>query len=415
MKLLFICGGYYPDTSATGNCVKQIADKFTNNGESVYIICKSGSIDRFKEEVNRQEVHRITNCRLREWYKLCSIDNSYIRNFFTIIYKSFWAAFYLLMRDGLDTFLVKEYMSEINRVVGSEEIDAIIPCCMPAECLKAAYLCAKKTKMKIFPLLYDTYSWNVHFFRFKWNYKLRRHRAETLEQQLFAISTKVFYVDNWSGYFDQKPISNAIKVEHPLLVFRHQNPGVLRSRSKINAIYQGEINHQMRPPTSMLNCFDRIFDKDKGISLHICAYGNSVAEVEKAVKRHPDNIIFYGRVGKDVADELYDAADLSIVIANKDPNVVPSKIFECIASGYPIVYFYYTEEEKTYQLLQRYSLVFFYRQDDCTEDSIDKLMDWIEENYKKRLRYEDVAKVFSDATPDYVYEEIVKAIKEDKE
>ena len=219
---------------------------------------------------------------------------------------------------------------------------------------------------------------------------------------------------NWKEYFQIHPYKNAVRVEHPLLVYRSPDPGELRKRNGINVIYQGEINHQMRPPTAMLKAFEHIVKSYESISLHICAYGNSAYEAEQLSKKYPEQVIFYGRVGKDVADQLYDASDVAVVIANRNPDIVPSKIFECIASGFPIIYFYYTKEEKTYSLLANYPLVYFVPQGDSSSECYEKLAEWIQQNYEKRLSFEDVSKDYEDAKPDYVYDEIKRLSEEDQ-
>ena len=170
----------------------------------------------------------------------------------------------------------------------------------------------------------------------------------------------------------------------------------------------------MRPPTAMLKAFEYIVQSHGSISLHVCAYGNSAYEAEELSKKLPDQVIFYGRVGKDVADRLYDASDVAVIIANRNPEIVPSKIFECIASGFPIVYFYYTKKEKSYSLLTKYSLVNFVPQGEDSTECYEKLAEWIQQNYKKRLNYEDVSAVYKDAKPDYVFSEIKKLLGEDQ-
>ena len=77
---------------------------------------------------------------------------------------------------------------------------------------------------------------------------------------------------------------NAVRVEHPLVVKRPPVEGLpLNNPKRINAIYQGEVNHQMRPAESMLTAFANISKKDSDVSLHVFASGNAVEDIEKAI------------------------------------------------------------------------------------------------------------------------------------
>ena len=191
MNIIFVCGGFFPDTSATGNCVKQIADKFSQHGVNVYIVCKSGISYPKEEMLNGQHVFRITNKRLSEWYRISDKKKTWRSQFELFLYKSFWAVYGLLMPDGLDHSLVKQYVNQIRKITDSDVINAVIPCCMPAECLKAAYICAEEKGISFFPLLYDLYSGNKEFFRFKWNQILRSNRAIRLESKMFSTSKRI--------------------------------------------------------------------------------------------------------------------------------------------------------------------------------------------------------------------------------
>ena len=240
MNVIFICGGYYPDTSATGNCVRQIADKFTQHGDKVYIVCKSGTTKQYEEELNGQQIYRITNKRLSNWYRITEKQKTLITRIELLFYKSFWAIHGLTSPDGLDRSLVNKYVNKTHKIMKSDTIDAIIPCCMPAECLGATHICINGNNIKVFPLLYDLYSENTQFFRYKWSHALRRGRALELEKDLFSSSKKIFYVDNWKQYFLKYNYPNAVRVEHPLLVYRKPTPGTLKNKNDINVIYQGE-------------------------------------------------------------------------------------------------------------------------------------------------------------------------------
>ena len=281
---------------------------------------------------------------------------------------------------------------------------------MPIEGVIASYLFCKKHSVKLFPILYDRYSENADFFRFRWNHRLKRGNAHKLEEQVFDFATMTYYVDNWSDYFSSHLHENSMRVEHPLVVQREINPCGLEKPTKINAIYQGEINHQMRPPKAMLDAFETIGTKDPDISLHVFASGNGVNDVVLASQKNPDTIRFYGKVSKELADKYYDSADIQIVLANRDKDIVSSKIFESVASGYPIVYFYFSEDERSYRLLKKYPLVYFVRQDKIDDRECDNIRNWMYKNKGKRVDFSFVHDAYEDATPDAIVDSTLRLL-----
>ncbi len=409
-NIILLCGGYHPNFSATGNCMRQIAKKFVANGANVYVICKSNNGLESTDDYEGQRLFRVTDNRVRDFVAVRETDKSTVVGKSKVfMIKAFWAIRILLSKSGMDEALVDSYEKKLEEL-SHLGIDAVLPCCMPVEAVKAGYRFCKKFGVKLFPILYDRYSQNADYFRFSWIHKLKQNYANKLEEQIFDFSDMNYYVDNWAEYFKSHRHPNSLRVEHPLVVKRENNPLPLNNPTKINAIYQGEINHQMRPPKAMLDAFEIIGRDDSEVTLHVFASGNGVADVMQASRRNPERIRFYGKVDKELADRYYDAADIQIILANRDKDIVSSKIFESVASGYPIVYFFFSEDEKSYKLLRKYPLVYFVCQDQIDKEECFRIRDWMYNNKGKRIDFNFVQNVYGDATPDLIVNSILKII-----
>lgn len=402
-NIVLIAGGYYPNFSATGNCIRQIANCYVSKGHTVYMISRSPDGNETIEDFEGQHIYRVTSKRTKAVIRNNAAKKNLIGKIKVTLSKSYWATKKLLTSSGLEEDLTKAYLNKLEELHSKGiKIDCVVPCCLPVEGVKAGYQFCSKYGIPLFPLLYDKYSDNRDFFRFTWNWKLKQKRAEKLEKNIFDYSGKVFYIDNWGPYFAKFKRDNAVRVEHPLVVKKPAvTPLPLEGSAKINAIYQGEINHTMRPPQAMLTAFEKIASSDTDVCLHVFASGNGVEDVKQAASSYPEAIRFYGKVGKEIADQYYASANIQIILANTDKEIVSSKIFESVASGYPIVYFYFSEEELSYKLLKKYPLVLFVRQDKVSEEC-DNIRSWMYENSDKRIEFELVAKAYDDATPDLV-------------
>ena len=397
-NIVLIAGSYYPNFSATGNCIYQIARCYVNKGHNVYMLSESPDGRETTVEHEGQKIYRVTSKRLKDLEKRKSYGK-----FRIILNKIYWALVKLFTPSGMEEGLADAFYNKLEELyAGGLKIDCVVPCCMPVEGVKGGYRFCSKHNIPLFPLLYDRYSDNRDFFRFTWTHKLKKGYAEKYEKKMFDYSSMVYYIDNWKPYFEKFKRDNALRVEHPLVVKKPlAEPLTLKDAAKINAIYQGEINHQMRPPQAMLTAFAKIGKTDPDVRLHIFARGNGVEDVEKAQASDPDVIKFYGKVGKAEADGYYASANIQIILANRDKEIVSSKIFESVASGYPIVYFYFSEDELSYGLLKKYPLVLFVRQDKAEEEA-EKIREWMYSNCDKRVDFDIVGKAYDDATPDMV-------------
>ena len=409
-NIVLIAGSYYPNFSATGNCIYQIARCYVNKGHNVYMLSESPDGRETTVEHEGQKIYRVTSKRLKDLEKRKSYGK-----FRIILNKIYWALVKLFTPSGMEEGLADAFYNKLEELHAQGlQIDCVVPCCMPVEGVKGGYRFCSKYNIPLFPLLYDRYSDNRDFFRFTWTHKLKKGYAEKYEKKMFDYSSMVYYIDNWKPYFEKFKRDNALRVEHPLVVKKPlAEPLPLKDAAKINAIYQGEINHQMRPPQAMLTAFSAIGKTDPDVRLHIFARGNGVEDVEKAQAADPNVIKFYGKVGKAEADGYYASANIQIILANRDKEIVSSKIFESVASGYPIVYFYFSEDELSYGLLKKYPLVLFVRQDKAEEEA-DKIREWMYANCEKRVDFDIVGKAYDDATPDMVVDTSIDILDKGK-
>ncbi|SCW32836.1 Glycosyltransferase involved in cell wall bisynthesis [Ruminococcaceae bacterium YRB3002] len=413
LNVVLLVGGYYPNFSAVGNCVREIANCFVSRGVNVYVVSTSPDGKETTEDFDGQHIYRVTSKRNIDIIKADEADRSKITGKMTYLtVKSYWAMRKLLARSGMDEGLARSYQRKLEELKEQgTRIDAVFSFILPVEGLKGGSLFCRKYGIPFFPVLYDRYSESRDYFRFTWAHKLKRSHAEKFEKDVFDHAAKIYYIDNWGPYFAKHQRENILRVEHPLVVKKPAvTPEPLTSPAVINAIYQGEINHQMRPPQAMLTVFGTIADRDPDVSLHVFASGNAVEDVRRAASEHPESIRFYGRVSKELADRYYATADITIILANKNREIVSSKIFESVASGYPILYFYFSEDELSYGLLKKYPLVLFVRQDKIDENECEKIRDWMYENRGKRVDFDLVREAYDDATPDMVVDTSIELL-----
>lgn len=416
MRIVFLLVGYYPKFTAVGNCVSKLAERMSEGNEIIVItnknIDKQSSIEVWKNQM----IRRISTQRMSKQLYLSRIieESKGVRKAFykskLIFHKLFWNSIQLSNKYGLDLNLIDAYYKELKSVDG--KIDAVIPCCMPWEAVYASAKFTIDNNIPLFPLLFDPYSENIIFFRNKIIKKLKYKNAFTLEKNVFEHSNHIFFTDNWDEYFEKNKEYNfkSTRIEHPLIK-KIDYPAIpLKNKKKINLVYQGELNFEMRLPNKTLNFFKLMKMKFNDFKLHFFTFGNATSIVEKFSKEHPDIMEYYGQIEKNIADMYLMDEDISIIIGNNSPNVVPSKVFECISLGRPIIYFYKSVQDKSIKILKKYPLVKFIKQGDYSSKIISDAIDWIKSVYRERILFDKIKLLYNEATPDFVYNKINNAI-----
>lgn len=109
---------------------------------------------------------------------------------------------------------------------------------------------------------------------------------------------------------------------------------------------------------------------------------------------------FYGSVTKEEADKAIAQSDYILSVGNRNANQSPSKIFECLATGKPIIHFYYYNQDSVISILQRYpNSLCIQITDGTTEDALVKLRKFLEKDCQL-LSFEDVKSLYPDALPE---------------
>ena len=303
----------------------------------------------------------------------------------------------LLGKDLINQALVDAYTQGINRI--KEPIDIIIPTCNPMESGIAAldYKAKDSQRVKILPVLFDLFAERAFLNRFKWNKKIKNNRA--IEKKLFEISEHVFYVHNWSEYLERnfkKYTGKFTEIEHPLLVLPERFSGMQITNKVPIVVYTGTVDIINRNPKWAVTLLAEAAKKNK-FEAHFYSFGNG-EQVITAAAKHSNCIHEMGRVTTQVAAKARSEADLLLSLGNKNTSQIPSKLFEYIATGKPIIHLAVSNNDPAISLLASYpyALVLV---NDSGDDCTVQLVDFIKKYSGKELDFPTISKLFPEALP----------------
>lgn len=418
--IVFIVGSYYPYPSAVGNCCFNVAEEIAKSNK-VTVICLKSKINQPETECYQgQTIIRLSykwwdvrlnlNQKIKDktgitnkWYKFL-LNVVRAKEFLQIVFS----------RISIKNALVNTYLNELNNL--EEPIDVIIPFCFPMESVIAGMEFKKKhPKVKLMPYLFDPFVESHTLHRTTWNQKIKKKANTRIEEDMLSLSTKIFCASHLYSHFINYNCNSGliISTEHPLLkrneiITLHKNNLV---SDKVILIYTGVFDRYVRNPEYLLQIMCNILRKKYNAELHLYTYGNCSDIIDKYIKSANGKVVNHGYVTKKEANLAVAKSNILISVGNIDNLQTPSKIFEYMSAGKPIVHFYTADDDVNKEILKNYPLCLCLKQDKALlEENTDKFIRFCEKNKDKTLNYDEVEKLYYYATPKYVADQIMKVI-----
>lgn len=415
MKLVFLVGSYYPNYSAVSKCVSNIIEELSDKFEIIIISDMDNKKFASSEKYKKENIYRIRTINMRkrdETEKREQMSNN------KFLKKLYWASKnYLRVIDyfkilfskvSVDQNLVDEYLNVLNNI---DDIYAIIPTCYPFESVIAALNYNKNNKTKIFPILFDKFSESPTLHKFKLNKVIKKTRHSNLEKEMIYKSNAVFYTEAWenimANYNNLDVKNKVIQIGHPLIKNKSTVPDkYLSLETPVNKfIYTGVLDNKVRSPKNVLIFLEFLTQKNKNNLISIYSTGNSIKQVNKFANRNK-NIINCGYVDSKAALEKQKESDFLISIGNSDITLIPSKIYEYLSLGKPIIHFYKDNNDPVINILSNYSNSISFPEKDIVNGNIEQLYNrfccFVESNKGIQINFEDIKKEFNNCTPFFV-------------
>jgi len=161
----------------------------------------------------------------------------------------------------------------------------------------------------------------------------------------------------------------------------------------------------------MLESFSRLSNE---VLLHLYGYGcNDI--IEKFKKTLGDRLIVHGKVSREETLEAMFNADILVNIGNSIPNQLPSKVFEYISMGKPVVNFAELKEDTSHRYFSKYPLALTVYNDQDIEKNLSLVEKFIFENKGKSLLFEEATANLKECLSENVVQRIVEAIDKVKD
>ena len=176
----------------------------------------------------------------------------------------------------------------------------------------------------------------------------------------------------------------------------------------INFLYAGLLYLPDRDPSFLIDCINQV-EWEKPVHLIFLCSGNGIDAVEEKKKTFKGSITIHKYVDQKELHRVMLAVDGFLNIGSDNPGMVPSKIFEYMSYGKPVISTYVADEDASREYLERYPLGICLNSNADSSKNISRLNDFSKAKMSQRLSFEEVATLFPGNTP-LVYYNIIKEL-----
>lgn len=411
-NIVCILGLYYPNPSPNGYCVKKIIYELKKK-YNVTVISQNMENTQSFLNIDGVDVYFLTNWR------------SLLRNFSTFRYshsenlinKILFKTMLTITRiiRGLlavykwptsERWFIKKALNKLNELNEKKEIDILITISLPYE----AHICGlefKKKNKNVKWLTYtlDQFANSKTIYKFVIDKKARRQRNIISENEVYSNADMNIIMkcrETWFTSLSKSLEDKYESVSFPLLdPFPIQSKDVFqKDADKIHLLYSGAFYRQIRNPEYLLNLFTLI--NSERLVLHLFTRGDCDDIIDKYIKVSNGRIIKYNPVSIEDIHNAMQQADILINVGNTVEDTIPSKIYEYISSGKPIVNLF-SHNLSYNDIFQQYPLYLALPQDmSQIAQNKELLLDFCIKNKGIVIDYKEVERLYLDSTPEYV-------------
>ena len=305
-----------------------------------------------------------------------------------------------------DTIIRKDFYAAVQRNQMSGNYDAIVAIAQPfGWAVLANELKERYPGAKIYLYMLDPYIYN---------YTLPQNKIEYRKKQFKRFTNNLDGIIFTRGIKEEAEKHNctirkrSITVDLPNMI-PHKTMQTKNYLDKIELMFAGRFYPDIRNPQKMFNVLLQILDERTIFSMFSrgCdAMANSFTQSCPHVKQM--DFLPHEKYVK-----YFEGVDILVNLENTIPNQLPSKVFEYIASGKPIINFYEDENSMGLHYFCRYPLAFNFNLNQYQTSDIIRLRNFIVESVGKRLTYDEATALMQEARAENVLKVIADFIMAD--
>lgn len=409
MKILFILPNDFPYSGSCTSLLNNLlnTEAFSNSAYQVSVLSLGRStIDQSYEKINNIDIYRTylrSNISMEECKK--QIHRHPWKVMQIVIHKIYAKISRKILMQPINFLEVEEIVRKVNET-GIEQFDIIVPMFANLS-IAAAGLRIKKRNSGKKVVLYqvDPCSSNEEYP------SSMRKKLSMFEERLFKMADRIItteiLMNEAQGKYTDEVISKMVAMEFPNVIRKSQENHA-DTNGDVKCVFTGYIYSNIRDPEYTFRLFHHL---DSNIHLELIGY----LPPEEKTKSEKYEVIFHGLMPLQETRAEIEKAHILVNIGNSVLNQVPSKLFEYISYGKPIVNICKNRNCPTLQYLTNYPYALnLFEEEELVDEQRQQLRCFIKENYNRIIPFEKIQKEFETCTPQYCASQMVNVFDEFK-
>lgn len=385
-KALIILDYYLPNASANGICVSKIVDDLLDKKIDVSIICFGDQqTTDFETTSSRENGLRVYYVDSPKIPRVFPKESFYLRWIFANKH---------LPTERSDVY--KNILLVAERIVEENNIDTVICVHLPIETIRVGVTLKKKhPDLNVVAYMLDSLS-GGHLLRFLprkfcsrkkilWENRMLSHfdrviLMESSRKHHEANSATAEWYQN-SCYLDVPALSRPLELEGESV----------KDREEVVISFVGTIQRGIRTPYALFKVLSNISD----LKVRFVIAGKNKCDDLRDFFKESENVSIdvRGEIPYKDAQQLIADSDFLVNLGNESSNLVPSKIFEYMSYGKPIISTFNCDADSSIPYLKKYPAVCLIDERKCELiDTSKQLGKFMKENRDTRVPYEMIEK-----------------------
>ncbi len=377
--LVIIVGNFYPKPSPTGKCAEAYADLLKDEFD-ISVICLADT-DCLPYTYNGKQVYPAAG-----WYTL--FQHRLERKGAPRLLQNMAKVPVHMLRKFTQPNLLYSYVSaaekQLEKCHRERPVDVIFSVGAPM----AAHTAAERFRRKHPHVRWITYTVDSYCAQNGGDRKSLRYEGAVLRKSDWVLLSEELYKNSTKLYEDFK--TKCVVLPY-LMPPTPQKVGERQyfDSNKINLVYAGRFYKDIRNPEYLLRL---AMEMDENCVLHLYCQSDCDDLINKWVCRANGKILRHPPVSVEEIQQIYTQADVLVNVGNNTAEFKPSKTFEYIASGKPILNIFYPGLRD--EMLDKNALVLQLQKDMNLQEASEQLRWFIQTNYGKILPWDEIEKQY---------------------
>ena len=394
-KFIFLTNAYMPNPGATGVCVHQVAKDLVSRGENVVVIC-------FDDGNNHENVvDNIRTVRIKAPFFIQPYKgkNKYMSRCHWAV-SLFFKLLYINNYPLRSKQLVNRYLKAIMREEDNQTDLFIIATYTPLEGVVAAAKYKEKNRgAKVIYYSTDTLS-NESGESGILSAKSRTKLGLKWELYLFSVYDRILIMDCHKNHYEKDIYSQfSAKIKYasfPLIVKPTCYKDTMATHTIKTVVFAGNLYSKMRNPRYICKLMMSTFTASQ-MKVIFIGGGDCLEEMRSLSQESKGMIQYVGFQPYTFVENALVDADVLLSIGNSFSSMCPSKIYEYMSTGKPIIHSYTYEKDPCLEPLEKYGNSLLLKEG--VEDNQSKLMTYISD--LRVINFSEIAHNFELNTPQF--------------